>query len=439
MSNAQLAAQTDICVKCGLCLPQCPTYLKTQDENESPRGRLSLIQGWARDELKATPKLTGHVDNCLLCRTCESVCPAYVPYGQIIDRFRAATHGQANALPLTRRLKKAAMRLSLTSATFAPLSGRLMSGPLAGGLKSMARLAGAGDLTAGLPAPAPALPEPGLHAPDGKISINEHQLPLPPGEGWGEGISNESLPAHPSITGTVALFLGCTANLADRETAWSALRVLNRLGYAVHIPAGQTCCGALHQHAGEPETAASHIGRNLEAFGADAETPILNFASGCGVMLSEYDRDDATETTRQFSRRVHDLSQFLAGLDWPEDLALRPLPATVALHTPCSLRNVLRAEAPPLKLLRRIPELKVVSLSASTRCCGAAGSYMLDHPEMAATLRADLLDLIQAAAPACLVTSNPGCALHLRAGLRERGLGHVEVLHPVTLLARQLP
>ena len=409
MSDAQLAAQTDICVKCGLCLPQCPTYLKTQDENESPRGRLSLIQGWARDELKATPKLTGHVDNCLLCRTCESVCPAYVPYGQIIDRFRAATHGQASALPLTRRLKKAAMRLSLTSATFAPLSGRLMSGSLAGGLKSMARLAGAGDLTAGLPATAPALPEPGVHAPNGKLN------------------------------GTVSLFLGCTGDLADRETAWSALRVLNRLGYAVEIPAGQTCCGALHQHAGEPDAAAYNIRRNLEAFGADADRPILNFASGCGVMLSEYDRSDAIETTRQFSRRVRDISQFLAGLDWPEDLALRPLPATVALHTPCSLRNVLRAEAPPLKLLRRIPELKVVSLSAPTRCCGAAGSYMIDHPEMAATLRADLLDLIQAAAPACLVTSNPGCALHLRAGLRERGLGHIEVLHPVTLLARQLP
>ena len=408
MSDAQLAAQTDVCVKCGLCLPHCPTYLKTQDENESPRGRLSLIQGWARDELKATPKLTGHVDNCLLCRTCESVCPAYVPYGQIIDRFRAATHGQGRSLPLVRRVKKTAMRLSLTSATFAPLSGRLMAGPLAGGLKSLAKLAGAGDLTAGLPAPAPALPEPGLHAPPGEVK------------------------------GALSLFLGCTADLADRETAQSALRVLNRLGYAVHIPAGQSCCGALHQHAGEPDAAAAHIQRNLEAFGVDVETPILNFASGCGVMLSEYDRDDTSETARQFSRRTRDLSQFLAGLDWPDDLALQPLPATVCLHTPCSLRNVLRAEAPPLKLLQRIPELKVVSLAAQTRCCGAAGSYMIDHPEMAATLRADLLDLIQSADPACLVTSNPGCALHLRAGLRERGLGHVEVQHPVTLLARQL-
>ena len=409
MSDPILAAQTDICVKCGLCLPHCPTYLKTLDENESPRGRLALIQAWARDELNATSRLTGHVDNCLLCRTCESVCPAYVPYGQIVDRFRAATHGQIGSLPLSRRLKKTAMRISLTSPTLAPVAGRLLSGPLAGGLKAMAKLAGAGDLTAGLPSQTPPPPEPGRHAPDGEMR------------------------------GTVSLFLGCTTDLADRETVRSSLRVLIHLGYVVEIPPGQTCCGALHQHAGEPGAAARHVRRNLDAFGADSGRPIINFASGCGVMLSEYDRDEPTDATRRFSRRVRDISQFLAEQAWPEGLALKPLPSTVCLHSPCSLKNVLRADRHALTLLQRIPELKIVTLSAQTRCCGAAGSYMIDHHEMAATMRADLLDQIQIAEPVCLITSNPGCAIHLRAGLRSRGLGHVEVIHPVALLARLLP
>ena len=405
MSDAVLTAQTDICVKCGLCLPHCPTYLKTRDENESPRGRLSLIQGWARDELPATPRLTAHVDNCLLCRACESVCPAYVPYGQIVDRFRAATREQASAVPLARRLKKSAMELALTNSTLAPAAGRLMTGSLAGGLKSLANLVGAGELTAGLPAPAQALPLPGLHAP--------------------EGLSR----------GTLSLFLGCTADLADRETAGSALRLLNRLGYAVDIPAGQTCCGALRQHAGEAEAAAEQMRRNLEHF--DAHHPILSFASGCGVMLREYDRDEPSESRRAFSRQVRDTSQFLAEQDWPEDFVLEPLKQTVCLHSPCSLKNVLRADRHAASLLRRIPDLKLATLPASIRCCGAAGSYMIDHPDMAQALRDDALDAIAATQPAALLTSNPGCALHLRAGLRSRGVD-VEVLHPITLLARQM-
>ena len=128
MSHQELAAKTDLCVKCGLCLPHCPTYLHTRNENESPRGRLSLIQGWARDELQATPKLTGHVDNCLLCRACEAVCPAYVPYGQIIDSFRAATPRNKT---LSGKLKSGLLHATLTHPTLAPLSRNPLSGPSA--------------------------------------------------------------------------------------------------------------------------------------------------------------------------------------------------------------------------------------------------------------------------------------------------------------------
>ena len=411
MRDPQLAAETDICVKCGLCLPHCPTYLKTQDENESPRGRLSLIQGWARDELPPTPALLEHIDNCLLCRACESACPAYVPYGRIVDRFRGETGAAAHGQALAPRLKKAVIRAALTRAPLATISDRLLSGSARGVTTALARLAGAGEMTAGLPpADAAPLPAPGLHRP----------------------------PQGP-VRGSVELFLGCTAGLADRATVQAAMTVLHRLGLAVDIPAGQTCCGALEQHAGEPAAASERIRENLHAFAADQDAPpIVSFASGCGAMLREYDRDDASDAARAFSRRVLDISEFLAGQAWPEGLAVKPLPHTVCLHAPCSLRHVLRADRHALTLLGRIPELKVVPLPAQTRCCGAAGSYLIDHPGMANALREDILDAIAATRPALLLTSNPGCAMHLRAGLRERGLADIEVLHPVTLLARQL-
>ena len=82
----ELLKKTDLCVKCGLCLPHCPTYNKTQNENNSPRGRIALIQGWSNGQLT---NINSVIDSCLLCRECESVCPALVPYSEIIDEFRA--------------------------------------------------------------------------------------------------------------------------------------------------------------------------------------------------------------------------------------------------------------------------------------------------------------------------------------------------------------
>ena len=411
MSDPVLAQQTDICVKCGLCLPHCPTYQKTQDENESPRGRLSLIQGWARDELQPTPKLAAHIDNCLLCRACELACPAYVPYGRIVDQFRAANQSGNREVSLGTRLKKTMMRSALTGETLAPLAARWMSGAAATPLKTLASLSGVGDMTAGLP------------------SISAMPLPAP----------GSYPPSSGTASASASLFLGCTAELLDRETVASAMAVMNRLGIRVEIPAGQTCCGALHQHAGDMPSASKRIQQNLTAFESAERNHIVSFASGCGVMLREYIETAPSEQAETFSQRVRDISQFLAELEWPADLALKPLTSTVCLHSPCSLRNVMRADRYATTLLERIPKLKVVALPAQTRCCGAAGSYMVDHPEMATSLRDDVLDQIVASQPSALVTSNPGCAMHLRAGLKQRGLGEIEVIHPVTLLARQLP
>ena len=88
-TSKYILSLADRCVKCGLCLPQCPTYALTANENESPRGRIALIQGWLSGELSPTDTLTQHLDQCLLCRRCERVCPSVVPYGEIIDQSKA--------------------------------------------------------------------------------------------------------------------------------------------------------------------------------------------------------------------------------------------------------------------------------------------------------------------------------------------------------------
>ena len=391
-------SDTELCVKCGLCLPHCPTYGKTLDENESPRGRLSLIQAWAEGRLEATPKLIGHVDNCLLCRSCESACPANVPYGRLVDDFRVATADKA-LKPLANRVKSAAVTYTLQSPRL-----QRWSGPLRGMLTKtgLMQAAGLAELAAGLPEPFQHRQWQGLH------------------------------PAFGQETARVALFLGCTAELADAETVTAAIRLLTRLGVSVTVPPDQACCGAMALHAGDGAGFARMRQRNLEVFDAGGVAAILSLASGCGAVLKEYPDNPV------LADKIMDISSFLSAHPWPGHLRLESLSAKVLVHSPCSLKNVLKSEHAPTTLLRRIPGLQVESLSKTVSCCGAAGTYLLDHPDMAHSLREDLLDKISVCSPDYVATSNVGCAMHLRAGLKQRGMDRIQVLHPLVLLEKQL-
>jgi glycolate oxidase iron-sulfur subunit len=243
--------------------------------------------------------------------------------------------------------------------------------------------------------------------------------------------------------GDVGLFTGCIANVFDRAALDASRRLLNRLGYGVHVPPTQGCCGAMAQHSGHPDEAAQLAEKNIRAFTELDIEAIVHTASGCTAQLREYPllpalADKHTEAAIFFAEKIKDISQFLSEISWPTDMQPAPLEKTISLHTPCSLNNVLHQAEAPRHLLQRIPKLEIAPLPKTTRCCGGAGQYMLEQPEFAQQLRDKILDGIDTQQKVdILVTSNLGCALHLAAGLRERGQ-EISVTHPVVLLARQL-
>ncbi len=399
MTPEQILKEADHCVKCGLCLPHCPTYRLSRDEGESPRGRLTLIQALASGSLEPGDGMRRHLSNCLACRACESACPSGVSYGELID--------EANHLLFARGLTR--------PDPLARLVARQAAGPLGHRLARLYRQSGLAALT-------DRLPNRRLRRLNALLPGTLPGLPAP----------RPFYPALGERRAATALFLGCVGRVAERRALYAAIRVLTRLGHDVHLPPTQGCCGALAWHGGDRDEAERLAKVNRDAFDGVGVEAVLTLSSGCGAQLADYSRLGIG-----LRAPVIDASHYVANLPWPEKAALAPLPGTrVALHTPCSLKHGMKQARGAAELLARIPGLAVEPLEGLA-CCGAAGSHMLTHAELADAVRAPMLDRVEALAPDQVVSSNVGCALHLAAGLRGRGLS-LDVAHPLELVDRQL-
>jgi len=345
--------------------------------------------------LPVSAALTAHIDRCLGCQACEAVCPSGVPYGTLLKDGRSLLVSQSPR-GLKTRLYRAliqatrAPRLIACGYRLARLADSLMLLPLLGRRLHMA--------LKGLP------PRPFMRR-------------LRPTF------------AEPGPNG-VSLFLGCTAGL-DSEALNATIRVLQALGQPVHIPPSQGCCGALARHAGFADIANHQERRNREAFRQSA-LPITAIASGCTTALREYD-----PTNEGVFPPVFDIHQFLIEKTAFEQLTLKPLHQTLAVHEPCSLRNALKGSHSVYRLLARIPGARIVPMPDNGGCCGAAGDYFLRAPKQAQALGDAKASTLAQLKPDIVVSANIGCALHLSAALKRQGLS-IPVLHPLVVLARQL-
>ncbi|WP_303909310.1 (Fe-S)-binding protein [Thiohalomonas denitrificans] len=392
----------DRCVLCGLCLPHCPTYGASHREAESPRGRISLILALARGQLEPDATLARHLNSCLACRACEAMCPSEVDYGRLIVAGRALLREQSRGGErpramllakdnLTGRTLRAAMRAYQASG-LKPIANRLLGN---GALGRLNRL----------------VPDAGQ---DG---------PLP-----------EFSPALGTERGRVVLFAGCTGRVLEPDTLGAALRLLNRVGYAVYLPKAAMCCGALELHAGEVAGAEGAMRRSAELLAAYEADAVIGIASGCTGVLSEMESWLGPEA-KLLTGRVHEITAFLAEQDLGELRAALP-EGQIAVHEPCSQRNVLHGGGSTLRFLERLG-IPASPLPGNDQCCGAAGEYMLTHPESADALRRPKVESLREQGIRYLVSANVGCALHIAAGARGENLT-TEVLHPVVLAERLL-
>jgi len=212
-------------------------------------------------------------------------------------------------------------------------------------------------------------------------------------------------------------------------------RVLARCGVEVVVPPEQGCCGALLAHTGEAEAARQLVRRNLRVFPDDVDAVLTN-AAGCGSGMREYglwftgEPDEAA--ARALAARVQDVSVFLAALDLPE---LPPLarPLRLAYHDACHLAHAQGVTGAPRQLLSLIPNLTLLEVPEGDLCCGSAGSYNIEQPELAARLGRRKADNILSTGAEAVAAGNIGCLVQIGNQLKQQGAA-LPVYHTLEVL-----
>jgi glycolate oxidase iron-sulfur subunit len=408
------------CVHCGLCLEACPTYVHTGDENDSPRGRLYLMRAVEEGRLAlASNAFRQHINRCLGCRACESVCPAGVEYGQLLEAARADLH----QTPERRRsLRSILLHFTLRHIWIHPPRLRFAF--------ALARLARNVRLPRLL-----------IKSRLARLLSPRLEFALALLDSSSSSRQTKHAKSAPAASSSAVekalLFTGCVMQGLFARVNRGTARVLAANGCVVLTPSAQVCCGALHAHAGDLDGARQLARRNIDAFSGEPDAKIITNAGGCGALLASYTHllandTEYSERAREFSARVRDISQQLEITGIRQGVELGE--AVTTYDASCHLLHGQHAVSAPLEMLRAIPGLRFVPMEGSEVCCGGAGVYNLLEPEMSARILNEKLAQIKESGAQTLTTGNPGCHMQIGAGARLGGMNSLTVCHPVELL-----
>lgn len=394
------------CVHCGFCLAACPTYAELGSESESPRGRIVIMKEVLEGTLSVADAAP-HVDACLGCLACEPACPSGVPYRDLISAYRAKTNPQRKR-SLTEKLKRQVVSQTI------PYPGRFQTG---------ARL---GRLAKPLKGFLPKAFQPMLDL------LPDEPLPpmvvYPPEVKPGEQIK---------VRGRVALLLGCAQQALDPDINDATIEVLNRNGIEVVIPETQGCCGALSWHVGELKAAQKFAINNLAAFPADVDAIITN-AAGCGSGIHEYPlilKGTSAEAAAQaMADRTCDITAYLAKLGDLVPIPAPGRPLRIVYHDACHLANAQGIRVQPRDMIRAIPGAELLEIPDGGTCCGSAGTYNIDQPEIAASLGRQKAEHIRQIQPDIIASGNIGCLTQLHTHLDSDGQTKIPIRHTVQII-----
>ena len=393
------------CVRCSICVPNCPSYRLYKNESDSPRGRVQLIRGLIEGRIELTEDVEEHFDRCLGCRACEDVCPSGVPYARLLDRVRAAARSSPH-----HRVRKRAVAVGLQLGV-ASKQGRRGAGALARMLGRLGPVRSALESYVGFMA--------------GPLASLPAMASAPFVADRVDSDSNAEF----------VFFSGCIMSTALGDVQRASYRALRRRGSVSACPQ-QECCGALHLHAGLIDEARDLARKNIDALAREPRSRVCSNSAGCTLALKEYGEllaDDRkyADAAAELSARVVDFIQVIA--ERPINPTRTPAQRNIGVFEACHHWNVNNVRGLTQDALRAAG-IACVTIERVTGCCGSGGLFSVLQPEAGQELRSQLLDDIAASGCDTLVTSNPGCLMFVKAGAQERGMD-LEVMHLAELVA----
>ncbi|MFC5406811.1 (Fe-S)-binding protein [Cohnella soli] len=417
------------CMRCGFCLPACPTFRETGLEPESPRGRIALMKAVVDGVMEPDAAFTDQMDHCLGCRACEPACPADVKYGGLIEQTRDAIENHASHGMAVKGLRNVLFKGVFPKRGRLKWIGKSLAFYRKSGLRSVARGTGIMNL----------FPK--------HIRDMEKILPDASGQGVVERLGTV-YPAKGEKIARVALFRGCIMDVMFADTNVNTVKLLSEAGFEVVIPETQVCCGALHAHSGEMEQARELARVNVRAFKEAGVEYVVSNAGGCGALLIEYDHllhedEQYSEQAKSFASSVIDVSKLLVERGrlpkFAEESGRNDEPVTITYQDSCHLRNVMRSSDAPRQLMRSVSNARFVEMKEADRCCGSAGIYNVTQPEMAGQILEHKMEHANRTQANYLLTSNPGCLLQMKLGVEQHGVGNrMEVRHVVDFLYERI-
>ena len=433
-ADSQLISDLERCLGCGNCLAACPVVGALAEHPYPGPRAVGMSLSRSVPDFWTAGGLAGF---CTTCMACQEACPGDVPIYRAVLMLRAKNFEQKvleGEEPLS-GLKQ----LLLDFFTEGKLAQAARWGAALQGLAY--RRTASGEMKARVALPLGPLAN-RIIPPLAKRSLtDEFAAPV-------AGLE----PDGPRV----AVFAGCLYNHAYTDTGRSLVEVLRRHAREVVVPAGQVCCGAPTFSSGDLPTTRRLAVDNARVFadaaGSDGLDFVVTACASCGDSLTReypglFRLPEGTAPTaevvaeaaavRGFAARVRDIHAFLAdevAFRAPAAAPVGPAPMAVTIHDPCHLARGQGLVREVRDLVRAIPGLTLREMAAPGECCGGAGSFSLEHYEVAAAIRQGKVAGIAATGVEVVVTGCPSCRMHISDGLEQAGRGR-PVRHVVDLLA----
>jgi len=389
------------CIKCSACLNVCPVYQIIGGDEFSHvymGGIGALLTAWIHG-LKQAKRLA---KVCLRCHRCEEYCPTKIRIADLITALAERINTETGTLLWKRFAFDGVMaRPSVQQAAFgAARKARRLIGNKNGFSRSLPAWMKKYDRFRSLPAPA------------GKTFSTLFKTSF---------VSDVS--ENKEKKGSVSLFSGCLVEHFYPEIGMAAARVLAKLGYAVK-PGPALCCGFPPSNAGFKKASGKAFAKLLEK--TDVQGPVVTLCPTCTTMLAKKGPEvNDSARAKELAKQVKTFSQFIFENELESLSALmsaRRRTRTVTYHDSCHHKNILKASGASRKLVEKALKSPILEMEEPDKCCGFAGSFSLDNPDISEALLADKLATIKKTGAEIIALDCPGCLLQIRGGCRSRGL-----------------